>query len=259
MKRIVIGLMVSTVAVSTFAECSYNFDANQTQISAMSSGSSVFPNINGQKVSLTFQPSNEFKTYLAVSSGFANNKITQPSKYIGDIALNQSNVIAYEILFKAPNIVLTSDSMTMLFPGGLGATKNGQIVLSNMIINVNNVPSLPNQILSAWQVLDTINNNIIGENSIDNNLISNSLRLGFYINQQTQQVGVIVDGVNQGYVGTFSEKPDQGYFNVNFGVKNIPENSPIVGKEFSFELITDHSKMQFNYPTGAKDICGNAI
>ncbi|WP_151766098.1 DUF4882 family protein [Acinetobacter colistiniresistens] len=83
--------------------------------------------------------------------------------------------------------------------------------------------------------------------------------MGFYINQQTQQVGVIFNGSNLGYVGTYSTKPTGGYFVASLGVQNIPSTSNIVGKELSIELITDRTKLQNTYPSGTKDICGNTI
>ncbi|ENU24182.1 hypothetical protein F993_01498 [Acinetobacter proteolyticus] len=261
MKKIFLGALIGVASIGSTlaAECTYNFNANQTQIDAVSSGAVQFPNINGQKVSLTFQASNTNKLYVAASSAFGNNRISQSTKNVGDIALNQSNLIAYEMIVKAPNVVLSGNSIVTLFPAAFFGTKNGEHVLINMIANLNNIPAAPDQIISAWQITDRSNSQTLNEGAISNIDLSNGVRMGFYINQQTQQVGVILNGSNLGYVGTYSTKPTEGYFVASLGVQNIPSTSNIVGKEFSIELITDRTKLQNVYPTGTKDICGNTI
>ncbi|WP_228270386.1 DUF4882 family protein [Acinetobacter colistiniresistens] len=134
MKKVILGSILGIASVgSAYAECTYNFNANQTQIDAVSSGAIQFPNINGQKVSLTFQASNTNKLYIAASSAFGNNRISQPTKNVGDIALNQSNLIAYEMIVKAPNVVLSGNSIVTLFPAAFIGTKNGEHVLMNLI------------------------------------------------------------------------------------------------------------------------------
>lgn len=36
-------------------------------------------------------------------------------------------------------------------------------------------------------------------------------------------------------------------------------NSSALGKEISYEIVSDHSKLQFTYPTGTTDICGTPL
>lgn len=36
-------------------------------------------------------------------------------------------------------------------------------------------------------------------------------------------------------------------------------NSSSLGKEISYEIVSDHSKLQFTYPTGTTDICGTPL
>ncbi|WP_023269647.1 DUF4882 family protein [Acinetobacter gyllenbergii] len=260
MKKIILGILIIAIpAMHTFAACIYNFDANQTQLNAVSSGSLPFPTISGQKVSLTISPTTGSKRYVAASGNFGNKQLSQPGKMIGDVALSQSNIIAYEMIVKVPNVVLSNNSIIGLFPFTFFGTKEDKHVLSNSIMSLNNIPEVPNQILSAWQSRDLSNSALIGENAIDNNALNNGVRLGFYINQQTQQIGVISNGTNYGYVGSYSTKPNEGYFLAQIAVQDIPSNSAMVGKTFSLELVTDRTKLQNTYPTGAKDICGNTI
>lgn len=260
MKKLVLGSLITIAATSNvFAECTYNFDANQTQLNAISSGIEPFPNITGQKASIILQATNTNKLYVATSSGYGNNKISDPTKDIGDVPLSQSNIIAYEMIIKVPNINLSGNSILALFPGAFMGTKDGKNVLMNMLVSFNNIPAQPNSIFAGWHVADVSTGNVLSENLLSNSDVNNGVRVGFYINQQTQQVGVISNGNNLGYIGSYTVKPSAGYFTINFGAQNIPTGSPIIGKEVSVELITDHAKLQNTYPTGAKDICGNVI
>lgn len=90
-----------------------------------------------------------------------------------------------------------------------------------------------------------------------NNL--NSFRLGVYINKQTKQIGLIVNGQNQGYLWNINGS----YQNLEFALiseyKNFLSDSSNLGKEISIEVISDHSSLQYAYPTGTTDICGNTI
>lgn len=259
-KKVFITTILSSVLLgNAYAECTYNFDANQTQLNAISTQAIPFPNVSGQKASIILAASNTYKTYIAVSSGYGTNKVNQPTTDEGDKVLSQSNIIAYEMIIKAPNISLTGNSVLALMPGAFMGTKDGKNVLMNMLASFNNIPAQPNLIFSGWHVADVSTGNVLSENTLSNTDVNNGVRVGFYINQQTQQVGVIANGNNLGYIGSYSVKPSKGYFTINLGVQNIPTGSPLIGKEVSVELITDHTKLQNTYPTGAQDICGNVI
>ncbi|WP_433848258.1 DUF4882 family protein [Acinetobacter proteolyticus] len=84
-------------------------------------------------------------------------------------------------------------------------------------------------------------------------------RLGVYVNQTTKQIGLIFNGMNSGYIRSFANKLDSFAFANMAGQYGIPTGSPTIGQNISIELITDHAGLQFTYPTGTKDICGNTI
>ncbi|RYZ87680.1 MAG: DUF4882 domain-containing protein [Moraxellaceae bacterium] len=84
-------------------------------------------------------------------------------------------------------------------------------------------------------------------------------RLGLYINQSTQQVGVIFNGTNYGYIGSFANKASALAFGVSILENAIASNSSTLGTTISYELITDGSQLSFSYPTGSKDVCGNTL
>ncbi|HGF9414742.1 TPA: DUF4882 family protein, partial [Acinetobacter baumannii] len=82
-------------------------------------------------------------------------------------------------------------------------------------------------------------------------------RLGVYINQDTNQVGFISNGVDEGYQFKLPGALQKIAFTVE-GIAYI-ESTNLFGYEFSNELITDHNALKFNYPQGTTDMCGNAI
>ncbi|EPZ0889646.1 DUF4882 family protein, partial [Acinetobacter baumannii] len=82
-------------------------------------------------------------------------------------------------------------------------------------------------------------------------------RLGVYINQDTNQVGFISNGVDEGYQSTLPAPLENIRFFVSSDISIDAEQ--LFGQELSNELITDRNALQFNYPQGTTDICGNAI
>ena len=89
--------------------------------------------------------------------------------------------------------------------------------------------------------------------------IDGKIKVGIYVNQTTKQVGYIVNGVNYGYLNIIlgNAISSIGYSaSIN---QNSHANSLLIGKNVTLQLITDHSKMQLTYPSGAKDICGTVL
>ena len=81
--------------------------------------------------------------------------------------------------------------------------------------------------------------------------------IGIYINQNSQQIGLIANGVNHGYVYNYPSKLKNIYF--SFIALHRDISAIDINKEFSIELITDAKKLKNNYPTGTTDICGTKI
>ncbi|MGN8009416.1 DUF4882 family protein [Acinetobacter sp. 22301] len=90
-------------------------------------------------------------------------------------------------------------------------------------------------------------------------LNSGSNRIGVYINRQSKQIGYILNGVNKGYKWTFTDPINNISFVLINGFSGFINSSSNLGKEVTMELITDHSLLQYTYPTGATDICGNSL
>ncbi|WP_171499513.1 DUF4882 family protein [Acinetobacter guerrae] len=262
MKKILTGLIASVVAGSAFAECSYNLDATQSQIDQTDPGSTLFPNISGQKFGFnTFANNGDSVGYLAVSSGYENLRIqaqngsADPTTHPGgDKTVPTSGIFAYEIQLKVPTTTFSGNEVALFYPiGGMGTTLYNQIKAGATLIYLNNHYTAKNQNIIKVAFADN------SQFSYPINTSSTYQRVGFYFDQDLKKIGLIVNGINKGYLANYTEGFDHFAFAAIGGQAGMTSNSSNLNKEVSSELITDHSKLQFNYPTGAKDICGNSI
>ncbi|MCG7222031.1 DUF4882 family protein [Acinetobacter sp. AG3] len=81
--------------------------------------------------------------------------------------------------------------------------------------------------------------------------------LGVYFNQNTNQIGLIVNKKNLDYVATLLSKPKDFTVVLQVNFEGFEANSPYLNKTMSLELVTDKSKFTNTFPTGTKDACGN--
>ncbi|MDN5417941.1 MAG: DUF4882 domain-containing protein, partial [Acinetobacter sp.] len=81
--------------------------------------------------------------------------------------------------------------------------------------------------------------------------------IGIYLNQNSNQIGLIVNKNNLGYVTTLLSKPKDFTISSEAGFGGFEANSPYLNKTMSLELVTDKSKFTNTFPTGTKDPCGN--
>lgn len=253
MKKIAISVLITGLISITnivhAAQCTYNFNATQNEITAYDSSLLKFPTIVGQTASFNIGIDSGVKSYMAVSSQYLNTNR-------GDISTPNTGIFAYEYKFKVPNYVLPSGEALAFFPlGGVGFDGSS----SSLIIfgaYTNNTASLPNE-----NTLKIYINDLSAE-KIELPITTTAggyQRLGVYINQTTKQVGLIFNGVDKGYLGSFPNKLDSFAF-INIGAQyGVTTGSPTIGTNVSIELVTDHTALNFTYPAGTKDICGNVI
>lgn len=81
--------------------------------------------------------------------------------------------------------------------------------------------------------------------------------LGIYFNQNSNQVGLIVNKNNLGYVATLATKPKDFAIGTLASFEGFEANSPYLNKTMSLELVTDKSKFTNAFPTGTTDACGS--
>ncbi|MCH2001048.1 DUF4882 family protein [Acinetobacter seifertii] len=259
---------------SSAAVCKYNFDATQEDYDLWNSEHSdywsmkIFPIISGQKFSLKVEamPENEYDTveYVARSKASLNS-----TNDIGDLLIPHTGIIAFEMELKIPNLALGNSSLgnSAYYASSIGfngVTNNGYTVRSNFGFDMGTYdPDFgENPARLSYSVAYRLSDETGPDSrySKGQNMTNNSngyQRLGIYINQNTKQVGFIINGVDQGYKSTLPAPLE----NIRFSVSNsigIYSNQ-LFGQELSNELITDRNALQFSYPQGTTDMCGNAL
>ena len=250
--------------------CQYNFDATQQDYDTWSLQNpgympiTQFPEINGQKfgfiVSSVPIDEDAYAYYVATSKAQLNS-----TNENGDFPLTQTGIIAFEMQLKIPTPPPTGDSSYTSSFLLTGVTNNGYAIRSDFGFQSGtydpdfgeNPPDLSYSL--RYQLSDGTGPTTVDyyQNTKVTTNTNNYQRLGIYINQLTKQVGFIFNGVDQGYQSTLPAALENLSFNIGSGV-SIYSNH-LDGQELSSELITDRNALQFSYPQGTTDICGNVI
>lgn len=228
----------------------------------------IFPLVTGQKFSLKVEPrpESEYGTveYVARSKATLNS-----SNEVGDLTLPHTGIIAFEMELKIPTSALGNSSLgnSAYYSSAIGfngVTNNGYTVRSNYWFDMGTYdPDFgENPARLYYSVAYRLSDNSGPDNPYyKGQNMSNSShgyqRLGIYINQNTKQVGFIVNGVDEGYKSTLPAPLENISFSVSSAISIDAEQ--LFGQELSNELITDRNALQFNYPQGTTDMCGNTI
>ncbi|WP_447507953.1 DUF4882 family protein [Acinetobacter lactucae] len=254
--------------------CKYNFDVTQEDFDLWNNEHSdywsikIFPLVTGQKFSLKVEPrpESEYGTveYVARSKATLNS----PNE-VGDLTLPHTGIIAFEMELKIPTSALGNSSLgnSAYYSSAIGfngVTNNGYTVRSNYWFDMGTYdPDFgENPARLYYSVAYRLSDNSGPDNPYyKGQNMSNSSngyqRLGIYINQNTKQVGFIVNGVDEGYKSTLPAPLENISFSVSSAISIDAEQ--LFGQELSNELITDRNALQFSYPQGTTDMCGNAI
>ncbi|NNP70457.1 DUF4882 family protein [Acinetobacter sp. Ac_5812] len=269
MKNLILGVLVSFSTISSaFAVCTYNLDATPYEISKMYSGQNIterFPTVvsqdYGYQIKSTNSVLNSLRLYAAGSSTFVNAisswdaASSKDAELNGDVVLPENGIYAIE--FKINSFHFASNIGSAEY--NLGAMIVGT---SNSKRGVNIIPILSNTstgLKLKIDIVDKLGGNFETVSFPVPNQLAN-FRYGLYFNQDTKQVGVIVNGVNKGYINTpLSNKIDALGFILQGRISNIPSASSYLNKYVTAKIITDKSELNFNYPIGTKDICSNII
>ena len=193
------------------------------------------------------------QTFLAGSHKYLEQAIIQNSGGVadlrGDHILPTRGVIAYEAKIKVFPLPLTGDNDGIISAIAMASHIKGQEVMT-LTVGFGSTKDKNANFSHDLIVLDK---------TYPLNITSNEYqRVGIYINQDTQQVGSIVNGYDQSYIPEY--KLPSVFDNALF-VASIMHISAqeAEGKELSLELITDRNALEFKYPEGTTDICGNLI
>lgn len=290
----------SSFSLRSFSQpptCHYNFDATQQDYDDLWNNQNsdyligIFPTINGQKFSLTVAPpyfsitEPEYGTfnylqYLATSKARFYSAVNSPyfphlQDGLGDFNLPTTGILALEMQLDIPSAPLNEGyygepgSSYLADINFNGITENGYIVRSGYSFMAGTAdPDFGENPPSVLFTLgypnsdDTEYTSVAHYNNKMTDYPSKYHRLGIYINQNTKQVGFIVNGVDQGYQGTLPAPLKNIGFDIRSWVgsdKDGTFSEKLAGLELSSELITDRYALQFSYPQGTTDICGNII
>lgn len=238
--------MIGAVSVSSWSACSYNFDVTQATLNSNQPNTKVFPNVSGQKTSFFVEPTNgQTVTYVAVN----NNAFTQQSLAL--VTPPSNGIFVYEYKIKVPLINLSNGEGVSFFPimaSGVNGNNNTQGIVMAYINDSN---------MNTFVLNDSSGHN--GIRFSPSATPSTYQTIGIYVNQDSKQVGYVLNGINKGYVFIYSQNAMGYKFGHTVALNGINSNSSNLGEEISIELVTDHSQITQIYPSGAKDICGNTI
>jgi len=232
MKKEIILALSCLLPISVLADC--NVGA-MTLTGASTSGQwSSLVTLTGQKLTSSTQANNTLESQAAT-----NNPINFPS----------SNIIAFEYKSVTPINLIgneqtggwllhSSNTNGTVTSGALFTPTSDSTGLKLILVGVGNPTP-------KYQSFETLSSGVN--------------RIGVYINRQSKQIGYILNGVNKGYKWSFTDPINNISFALLNGFSGFTSSSSNLGKEVTMELITDHSLLQYTYPTGATDICGNSL
>ena len=259
MKKLKLAVLLSLSVICTqgFALCRYDLEGFLSD--PYNPVAQKFPTVSGQKVSYKILNTTSPITYSANHSTLemTNNTITE-----GGLTLPPSGIVGFELNTDVIPTELTN------------ARKNGKsygILLQDKDKNVHSIlviygnsssltdqDNLKNMVLILIMSTDPNTKEVQGLYSYVKPIEGiPQQNLGIYLNQNSNQIGLIVNKNNLGYVATLLSKPKDFTISLEAGFSGFEANSPYLNKTMSLELVTDKSKFKNTYPTGTKDICGN--
>lgn len=290
MKKIILASLMGFSGISsTFAECTYSFDATLQDLKALEAARAAnatnhryiekVANINS-----TNQSGSDVVSYYSnkdVDLYLASKKYTQfKTQYVFDTPDNvvlvdkpiiTSDIFVQEFIFDVNNIKVNLGTSSQYYEYGFLITGSSQnkveLTINLMFTKSNNYSGIVDgdSITSFGTTYKSDGTGYLTFLSAARNSnpiqipADGKVRVGLYVNQNTKQVGYIINGMNYGYTNLIMENKLK-YISYT-GVINQDKfaNSALTGKTVGLQLVTDKSKMQFTYPTGAKDICGVAL
>ena len=259
MKKLKLAVLLSLSVISTqgFALCRYDLDGFLSD--QYNPVAQKFPTVSGQKVSYKILNTTSPITYSANHSTLemTNNTITE-----GGLTLPQSGVIGLEFNTEIIPTELTNDRKETKNYGIFVQDKDKN--MHSIFITYANNTALSSQdnkknvvfILIASTHPDTKQTETLYGYGIPIEGMPQQ-NLGVYFNQNTNQIGLIVNKNNLGYVATLLSKPKDFTVAPQVNFEGFEANSPYLNKTMSLELVTDKSKFTNTFPTGTKDACGN--
>ena len=278
MKKIILGLSIGLASVTSWSACTYNFDAMQAQLDQWALiDYKLMPNINGQNLSGTLRNTVTKTNFIGTSSAYAQFRMQHPNMppnnvVIIDKLVPLNGVFATEVVLDALSIkdinLNTSAGFEKPFGIALKGFSDSKFELDIFFDFVKRKSS--NQlaegtyidILGATTQVDATGN--LGfktyhqESKKINIPTDGKVKIGIYLNQNTRQLGYIINGVNYGYSNLIIDKKIKS-ISFEGGINNVTSLSPFLNKSISMQFLTDKNSLSSGYPAGTTDICGTAL
>lgn len=262
MKSVWLGAFAGLVLTGqAMASCNYNFDATQAQLTMAELGDK-FPSLTNQQGSFNIQGNNPTgtTTYAAASSAFIS------SGGLSDKSLPSSGIVAFELNTKLINTDMVNQEKVTVTHSVIATDSAGRNFVIQAGYGNNTAVANYEKYLIVW-VFDFRKNP--NSNNLDDIIVYRTVEpidtskavqnLGFYLNQSTNQLGVIINGTNKGYVASLTEKASGLAILMKGEQSFIATNSNEIGKTVSAALVTDGASLSQAYPSGSKDICGTTL
>lgn len=256
-KLILSSLLFSCLIGNVYAVCNYDLDGFLYDPNNPSS--QKFPVVSNQKLSYKTLSSPQSIQYSANHSSLEmeNNSISK-----GALSMPLSGVVGFELNTEVFPIELKGQNMDVKNYGILIPDTNNNTHM--ILVTYANNSSLTYKddkknvvfILISSVHPDTKQNESIYGYGIPIEGVSKQ-NIAIYFNQNTNQVGLIVNKNNLGYVATLFSKPKAITFVPQAFFGGFEKNSQYLNQNMSLELVTDKSKFTNAFPNGTKDICGS--
>lgn len=270
MRKILLGILVGVISATSWGACSYNFDLTQLQIDTYNNTHSrkkelmTTINTSAQKGTSVIKLIGNPTVDQVLASGATLNNTPDKTVVNNGIIAFESEIDTSQLQSILAGSTQEIQQMGFVMAGSSASGMELGVNLSQSLVN--NSPSSANG--NHLVIIGGSYNYTNGQSTlkdIDPRSFSiqvpsdGKVRFGIYINQQSKQIGFIVNGVNYGYMNVIANNP---ITKIGFlaEVQGAPStNSKFIGKSVSLKLITDRTQMTQAYPTGTKDICGNTI
>ena len=252
--------------------CSYDFDATAEDISSLYPHYCKYPVVEGQKFSFKAHANQESVFLAAYSKELIkqikdlNNGVIQTLE--GEKIISPTGIVAFEneisVLPLPPLTTLPEVNTGISIENGIyGVLSDGTYLMigcgfaTNQSINELDDTILGNAIVvKVAHVSNSGTLDFFQKPYVINETSSEHQRVGVYINQNTKQIGFVLNGLDLGYLYNFNNLLQSAFFVSTSMVSQLVND---VDSEFSTEIITDHSRMKLEYPVGTTDICSNLI
>ncbi|MCU4493301.1 DUF4882 domain-containing protein [Acinetobacter guillouiae] len=259
MKKLKLVTLFSLSVISTqgFALCRYDLDGFLSE--RYEPTTQKFPTVSNQKLSYKILNTTNPIIY---SANHSTLKMMNDAIIEGGLTLPQSGIVGFELNTDVIPTQLTNTRSDAKSFGILLQDKNKNVhsilVIYNNSSSLTDQDNLKNMVLILVMSTDPNTKKVQGLYSYVKPIESVSQQnLGIYLNQNSIQIGLIVNKNNLGYIATLLSKPKDFTIVSEASFSGFEAASPYLNKTMSLELVTDKSKFTNTFPTGTKDACGN--